>query len=80
MSPADELRAAADKVAPEPETRPSLADEYPDLDACYAQLLRDAATACDAVTSRGVQVDESAFWLAPALAAARKINAEGEQR
>lgn len=73
-TPADELRAAADKVAPEPETRPALTGEYPDLDACYAQIFRDTATACDAVTRHGVTPDENALWLAPALAAARAIN------
>lgn len=74
MTIADELRAAADKVAPPAADRPSLADEYPDLDACYAQMLRDAAETCDAVTRHGITVDERAHWLVPALAAARKIN------
>jgi hypothetical protein len=74
MTPADELRAAADKVAPETHERPTLTGEYPDLDACYAQIFRDTATACDAVTRYGVEPDETASWLAPALAAARAIN------
>lgn len=77
-TPADELRTAAAKIAPEPETPPKLTDEYPDLDACYAHMLRTVADTCDAVTRHGVTLDESAFWLAPSLAAARKINA-GEQ-
>jgi len=76
---ADELRAAADKLAPETETPPTLTGEYPDLDACYAHLLRTTAETCDAVTRHGLDLDEAAHWLAPALAAARKING-GEQR
>lgn len=75
-TPADELRKAADKVAPEPETPPRLTDEYPDVDACYAHLLRTTAETCDAVTRHGLELDESAHWLAPALAAARKLNAQ----
>lgn len=74
MTIADELRAAADKVAPAPATRPSLADQYPNLDACYAQIFRDAAETCDAVTRHGIAIDERADWLVPTLAAARKIN------
>lgn len=74
MTIADELRAAADKVAPAPKARPNLADEYSDLDACYAQILRDAAETCDAVTRHGIEIDERADWLVPTLAAARKIN------
>lgn len=74
MTIADELRAAADKVAPPPVARPSLADQYPDLDACYAQIFRDAAETCDVVTRHGIEVDERADWLVPTLAAARKIN------
>lgn len=71
---AEELRAAADKVAPALEIRPSLTGEYPDLEACYAQMLRDTAETCDAVTRHGITVDERADWLVPALAAARRIN------
>jgi hypothetical protein len=74
-TPADELRAAADKLAPTPATAPTLTGEYPDLDACYAHLLRTTAETCDAVTRHGLDLDESAHWLAPALAAARRINA-----
>jgi hypothetical protein len=74
MNPADELRTAADKIAPEPETPPTLTDEYPDLDACYAQMLRTVADTCDSVTRHGLEIDETAYWLAPSLAAARKIN------
>ncbi|MFJ9101350.1 hypothetical protein ACIRJM_23115 [Streptomyces sp. NPDC102405] len=73
-TPADELRAAADKLAPVPEVRPTLVGEYPDLDACYAQLLRDTAETVDAVVRHGLAVDEHAHWLQAALAAARKIN------
>jgi hypothetical protein len=74
-TPADELRAAADKLAPPSEEPPTLAGEYPDLDACYAHLLRSTAETVDAVIRHGLNVDESAHWLAPALAAARRINA-----
>jgi len=77
-TPADELKAAADKLAPEPSQPPKLTDDYPDLEACYAHLLRTTAETCDAVTRHGLDLDESAHWLAPALAAARKING-GEQ-
>lgn len=73
-TPADELRAAADKLAPPSPTPPSLTEPYPDLDACYAYLLRTTAETCDAVTRHGVEVDVTAHWLAPALAAARAIN------
>lgn len=72
---ADELRAAADRLAPQPQTPPTLTGDYPDLDACYAQLLRNTAETIDAVLRHGLSVDESAHWLAPALAAARQINA-----
>ncbi|MFE8961783.1 hypothetical protein [Streptomyces iakyrus] len=74
-TPAAELRAAADKLAPESDTAPTLTGEYPDLDACYAHILRTTAETCDAVTRHGVTPDETALWLAPALAAARQINA-----
>jgi hypothetical protein len=74
-SPAEELRAAADKLAPPTNTPPTLTGEYPDLDACYARILRTTAETCDAVTRHGVKPDETAQWLAPALAAARAINA-----
>jgi hypothetical protein len=74
MTAADELRTAADKLAPESATRPTLTGEYPDLDACYAQLLRDTAETVDAVIRHGLEVDETAHWLQAALAAARKIN------
>lgn len=74
MTPADELRAAADKLAPQPEEPPTLTGEYPDLGACYAHLLRNTAETVDAVIRHGLDVDESAHWLAPALAAARRIN------
>ncbi|MEH0631752.1 hypothetical protein [Streptomyces stelliscabiei] len=75
ITPADELRTAADRLAPEPQTPPTLSGDYPDLDACYAHLLRSTAETVDAVLRRGLSVDESAHWLAPALAAARTINA-----
>jgi hypothetical protein len=74
MSAADELRTAADKLAPATRTPPTLAGDYPDLDACYAHMLRTTAETVDAVTRHGIDVDESAFWLAPSLAAARRIN------
>lgn len=74
-TPAQELRAAADKLAPETDTVPTLKGEYPDLDACYAHLLRSTAETADAVARHLGQVDESAHWLAPALAVARRINA-----
>lgn len=74
-TPADELRAAADKLAPESVTPPTLTGEYPDLDACYAHLLRVTANTYDAANrGRPGAVDETAYWLAPALAAARRIN------
>lgn len=75
MTPAEELRAAANRLAPEPETPPTLTGDYPDIDACYAHLLRTTAETCDAVTRHGIDLDESAHWLFPALAAARQINA-----
>jgi hypothetical protein len=74
MTPADELRAAANKIAPPSDTPPTLTEQHPDLDACYAWLLRTTAETCDAVTRHGVEVDLHAHWLAPALAAARAIN------
>ena len=74
LNPADELRAAADKLGPEPAKPPTLTGDYPDLDACYAHLLRTTAETCDAVTRHGLDLDETAHWLAPALAAARRIN------
>jgi hypothetical protein len=75
MTIAEELRAAADRLAPEPETPPTLTGEYPDLDACYAELLRSTARTVEAVVRhRPDAIDESAHWLAPALAAARTIN------
>jgi hypothetical protein len=77
-TPADELRTAADTLAPEPDQPPTLTGDYPDVDACYAHLLRTTAETCDAVTRHGLTLDEHAHWLAPALAAARKING-GEQ-
>jgi len=74
-TPADELRQAADKLSPATDTVPTLTGEYPDLDACYAHMLRSAAATYDAATKgRPGAVDESAYWLAPALAAARRIN------
>lgn len=74
-TPADELRQAADKLSPATDTAPTLTGEYPDLDACYAHMLRSAADTYDAATKgRPDAVDESAYWLAPALAAARRIN------
>jgi hypothetical protein len=75
MTPADELRTAADKLSPPSTTPPTLTGQYPDLDACYAYLLRTTAETCDAVTRHGVEVDQTAHWLAPALGAARAINA-----
>jgi hypothetical protein len=42
-TPADELRTAADKLAPAIDTAPSLTVEYPNLDACYAHMLRTPA-------------------------------------
>ncbi|GAA1431746.1 hypothetical protein GCM10009601_51350 [Streptomyces thermospinosisporus] len=74
-NPADELRQAADKLAPQTAEPPTLTGEYPDIDACYAHILRTTAETCDAVTRHGVTPDENALWLAPALAAARRINA-----
>lgn len=74
LSFSEELRTAADKVSSVPVSRPSLVGEYPDLDACYAQILRDTAETCDAVARHGLEPDEHAHWLASALAAARKIN------
>lgn len=74
-TPADELRQAADTLSPATDTAPTLTGEYPDLDACYAHMLRSAADTYDAATKgRPGAVDESAYWLAPALAAARRIN------
>jgi hypothetical protein len=73
-TPADELRAAAEKLAPQTDQPPTLTGEHPDLDACYAHILRTTAETCDAVTRHGVTPDENAQWLAPALAAARAIN------
>ncbi|GGW98948.1 hypothetical protein [Streptomyces chartreusis] len=78
-TPAEELRAAADTLAPATDTSPSLAVEYPDLDACYAHMLRTTAETCDAVTRHGLDLDETAHWLAPALAAARQINGADPQ-
>lgn len=77
MTIADELRAAAEKLAPESDTVPTLTGEYPDLDACFAHLLRSTAETVDAVARHlgEHEVDESAHWLAPALTAARRINA-----
>lgn len=82
-TPAEELRRAADTLSPETASQPSLAVEYPDLDACYAHMLRSVAETCDAVTRHGVTLDTTALWLAPALAAARRINnrsTPGEKR
>lgn len=75
-SPADELRAAATKLADEPDTRPTLTEEYPSVDACLAQMLRDAANVYDAAVrarSDG-RVNEDEFWLKGNLALARRIN------
>lgn len=75
MTIAEELFTAADKIAPEPETPPTLTGEYPDLDACYAEILRSTARTVEAVLRhRPDALDENAHWLAPALAAARQIN------
>jgi len=76
-TPAQELRAAADKLAPEPEQPPTLTGDYPNLDACYAHLLRTTAETCDMVEGHGLELVEDVFWLAPALAAARQINGGG---
>ena len=73
MTPAETLRAAANALAPETSETPTLTGEYPDVDACYAHILRTTALTCDAVTRHGVTPDENALWLAPALAAARAI-------
>ncbi|MFG2276716.1 hypothetical protein ACGFNY_44030 [Streptomyces chartreusis] len=74
-TPADELRQAADKLSPDTDTAPTLTDEYPDLDACQAYLLRSTADAYDlANRGRTEAVDATASWIAPALAAARQIN------
>lgn len=72
-TPADELRATADALAPEQETRPTLTGEYPDPDACVAWMLRDAAETCDVITRNGLKVKESDPWLASALAVARAL-------
>ena len=76
-TPADELRAAADRISPDAAEVPDLAAEYPDLDAAYAHLLRNTAETVDAVLRhRPDALDVNAHWLAPALAAARLINAQ----
>ncbi|MEU0831261.1 hypothetical protein [Streptomyces sp. NPDC005969] len=74
-TPADELRAAADRLAPESDEQSTLTGDYPDLDACYAHLLRNTALTVDTVAKyRPDAINENAHWLAPALAAARQIN------
>jgi hypothetical protein len=80
-TPADELRAAADRLAPEPETPPTLTGEHPDLDACYAELLRSTARTVEAVLRhRPDAIDETAHWLAPALAVARQLLTRTSER
>lgn len=75
MTPAEELLTAADKLSPETDQPPTLTGEYPNLDACYAELLRSTARTVEAVTRhRPDALDVTAHWLAPALAAARAIN------
>ena len=70
---ADELRAAADRLAPESDTRPSLTGDHPDPSGCVAQMLRDAAETCDVIVRNGLTPDESAPWLTQALAVARAL-------
>ncbi|NUS76681.1 MAG: hypothetical protein HOV70_10840 [Streptomyces sp.] len=72
--PADQLRAAADMLGPEPSTPVDLTAEYPDLNAAYGQLLRNTAETVDAVARHCPEaLDETAHWLAPALAVARQL-------
>lgn len=73
LTPADELRAAADKLAPPSDTRPTLTGDNPDPDACVAWMLRDAAETCDVISRNGLKVKESDPWLASALAVARVL-------
>lgn len=75
-TPAQELRAAADQIAAEPEARPTLTGEYPSVDACLAQMLRDAANVYDAAVRARPDglVNEDEFWLKGNLALARRIN------
>jgi hypothetical protein len=44
---AEQLRAAADKVAPASTITPDLTTEYPDLEAAHAHLLRSVAYEMD---------------------------------
>lgn len=71
---AEELRAAADQLAPVSETRPTLTGEYPDPAACVAQMLRDAAETCDVIVRNGLKPRVSDPWLASALAVARTLS------
>jgi hypothetical protein len=81
MTIVDELRAAADCLAPEATSPPTLTGEYPNLDACYADLLRNTANTIEAVQRKHPDaIDPQAGWIAPALAAARRINAEADRR
>jgi hypothetical protein len=77
LSPSEELRAAADKVAPASDTTPDLTAEYPDLEAAHAHLLRSVATEMDLAAGTEYRAKGDATdpitWQ-QALKSARQIN------